>query len=145
MPYAKRGIPDFLPLKRQLRSNMTAAEQRLWRRLRLRQFYGLKFRRQHGIGPYIVDFYCPDRALVIEVDGNTHAEEERLQKDRDRDNSLRRLRLCVIRYQNSDIMINLEGVREDLSRWVKADTNSPTPSLQRRREEGRREERSSPL
>ena len=85
MPYAKRGTPDHLPLKRRLRSRMTPAEARLWSALRLRQVYGLKFRRQHGIGPYIVDCYCPERALVIEVDGDTHGEADQHGKDRARD------------------------------------------------------------
>ena len=132
MPYAKRGTPDFLPLKRRLRSNMTEAEQRLWACLRLRQFHGLKFRWQHGIGPYIVDFYCPEGALVIEVDGETHAEEEQILKDRERDRYLESLGLCVARYQNRDILMNLDSVIEDLLRRLKTASTSPTPSLQRR-------------
>ena len=64
---------------------MTEPEKRLWSRLRARQFESLKFRRQHGIGPYIVDFYCPRRSLVIEVDGDTHWEKGEQLKDRKRD------------------------------------------------------------
>lgn len=127
MPYAKRGTPDFLPLKRRLRSDMTAAEQRLWARLRLRQFYGLKFRRQHGIGPYIVDFYCPERAVVIEVDGETHAGGDQPGRDQERDAYLQSLGLTVLRYWNDEVVQNLDGVLEDVSRRVVTDSTSPSP------------------
>ena len=132
MRFAKRGTPGFLPLKRRLRVEMTAAEIRLWSALRLRQCHGLKFRRQHGIGPHIVDFYCPDRALVIEVDGDTHAEDEHILKDRERDDYLQSLGICVVGYQNRDILTNIEGVIEDILRRVKEGSTSPHPSLQRR-------------
>jgi len=60
---------------RQLRINQTDVEVQLWKRLRSRQLGGAKFRRQHPIGPYIVDFCCPDRGLVVELDGGQHAEQ----------------------------------------------------------------------
>jgi very-short-patch-repair endonuclease len=132
MPYAKRGTPDFLPLKRRLRSQMTPAEVRLWSALRLRQFHRLKFRRQHGIGPYIVDFYCPARSLVIEVDGDTHAEAAQIAADRERDTYLQSLGVRVVRYTNDDVLHNLDGVIEDLRRKTAVDSTSPHPSLQRR-------------
>ena len=74
MPRATRGQAGHLDLNRRPRSNMTGPETRLWSRLRARQLQGLKFRRQHGIGPYIVDFYCLEQSLVIEVDGDSHAD-----------------------------------------------------------------------
>lgn len=132
MPYAKRGTPDFLPLKRRLRSDTTAAEKRLWAHLRLRQFCGLKFRRQHGIGPYIVDFYCANRSLVIEVDGDTHAEAAQIAADRERDAYLQSLGVRVVRYTNDDVLHNLDGVIEDLRRKTAVDSTSPHPSLRRR-------------
>ncbi len=85
MPNVKRGHPENLNLKRHLRSEMTNAETRLWSKLRAKQFQGLKFRRQHGIGPYIVDFYCPERSLVIEVDGDSHAAECQVIRDKRRE------------------------------------------------------------
>ena len=85
MARVKRGHAEHLDAKRQLRSGMTGAERRLWLRLRAKQFLALKFRRQHGIGPYIVDFYCPEKSLVIEVDGDTHAFENQVMKDRQRE------------------------------------------------------------
>jgi very-short-patch-repair endonuclease len=80
MPRIKQGNPQNLSRKHSLRSEMTSAERRLWSRLRAKQFFGLKFRRQHGVGPYIVDFYCSERLTVIAVDGDVHGEELRKQK-----------------------------------------------------------------
>ena len=108
MPRAARGQVGRLDLKRRLRSGMTGPEKRLWSRLRARQVQGIKFRRQHGIGPYIVDFYCPERSLVIEIDGDSHADAEQIQKDRRRDRYLQSIGLRVVRHRNDDIMKNLD-------------------------------------
>jgi very-short-patch-repair endonuclease len=97
MPRATRGQAGHLDLKRRLRSNMTVPETRLWSRLRARQLQRLKLRRQHGIGPYIVDFYCPEQSLVIEVDGDSHADADQILKDRQREEYLQSLGLQVIR------------------------------------------------
>jgi very-short-patch-repair endonuclease len=96
---------------------------------------GIKFRRQHGIGPYIVDFYCPEQSLVVEVDGDSHADAEQIQKDQRRDRYLQSIGLKVVRYRNDDIMKNLDGVLEDLQTRVSSGTTSPRPSLSRRGEE----------
>ena len=125
MPRAKRGHADHLNLKRRLRSEMTAAEARLWSRLRAKQCEGLKFRRQHGIGPYIVDFYCPERSLVIEVDGDIHGDQHQIVRDRRRESYLKSLGLQVIRYMNDDIVKNLDGVLEDLYERVSSSSTSP--------------------
>jgi len=135
MPRATRGQASHLDLKRRLRSNMTGPEARLWSRLRARQLHGLKFRRQHGIGPYIVDFYCPEQSLVIEVDGDSHADADQILKDRQREKYLQSLGLHVIRYINDDILKNLDGVMEDLAERLSSGSTSPCPSLRRRGEE----------
>ena len=131
MPRATRGQASHLDLKRQLRSNMTGPETRLWSRLRARQLQGLKFRRQHGIGPYIVDFYCPERSLVIEVDGDSHADADQVVKDRQREQYLQSLGLRIIRYINDDILKNLDGVLENLAERLLSKSTSPRPSLRR--------------
>jgi very-short-patch-repair endonuclease len=136
MPRAIRGQPDYLDIKRRLRSNMTGPEAQLWSRLRARQLQGLKFRRQHGIGPYIVDFYCPEQSLVIEVDGDSHADANQILKDRQREKYLQSLGLHVIRYINDDILRNLDGVMEDLAERLSPGSTSPHLSLRRRGEEG---------
>ncbi|TLY12383.1 MAG: endonuclease domain-containing protein [Nitrospirae bacterium] len=132
MARVKQGHSENLGLKRRLRSEMTHPEMRLWARIRAKQFHGLKFRRQHGIGPYIVDFYCPEKSLVIEVDGDTHAEPSQVLKDEQRDRYLQSLGLRVIRYTNDDIVLNLNGVLEDLVQELCSGATSPPPSLQRR-------------
>lgn len=129
MPRAIRGQPDYLDITRRLRSNMTGPEAPLWSRLRARQLQGLKFRRQHGIGPYIVDFYCPEQSLVIEVDGDSHADADQVVKDRQREQYLQSLGLRIIRYINDDIVKNLDGVLEDLAERLSSRSTSPRPSL----------------
>ncbi|MEK6546570.1 MAG: endonuclease domain-containing protein [Nitrospinota bacterium] len=114
----KQGEKRNLNLKRKLRGEMTFAEKRLWLRLKGKQINGLKFRRQHGIGDYIVDFYCPEKRLVIEVDGDVHAYVKQIERDREREGYLKALGLQIVRYTNWDILTNLEEVVEDLFRRV---------------------------
>ena len=124
-----KGNPKLLPLKRGLRSNQTRAEQLLWLKLRSKQINGLRFRRQHGIGSYIVDFFCPERNLVIEVDGDVHAPEVRQAKDLERENYLRSLGLQVVRYTNDEVINNLDGALEDLIQQIFGNSTSPKPLL----------------
>ncbi|BDX03963.1 hypothetical protein MACH16_27110 [Marinomonas pontica] len=72
----------------------------------------MKFRRQHGIGPYIVDFYCPEKRLVIEIDGDSHYNLDTQVYDRKRDDFMRSLGLQVMRFTNQDILENLGSVLE---------------------------------
>lgn len=96
--------------RRTLRNNPTTPEQKLWQALRGEQL-GVKFRRQHNIGDYVVDFYAADAKLVIEVDGDSHyADSTARQHDSDRDAYLTKLGLQVVRVTNRDVMENLEGV-----------------------------------
>lgn len=119
MTRVKRADLSNRDLKRRLRSEMTPAEKQLWFHLSSRQFQSLKFRRQHGIGPYIVDFYCPEKGVVIEIDGETHAGEDEKLRDQQREVYLRSLSLLVVRYTNEEVLKNLEGVLEDLARRIK--------------------------
>ncbi|MGY4396958.1 very-short-patch-repair endonuclease [Sphingomonas sp. UYAg733] len=89
-----------------MRRNPTEPEKRLWRILSNSQLEGQKFRRQSVIGCYIADFLCPQRALIVEVDGDTHD----AQKDRLRDDMLAEHGFCVMRLTNADVMTNLDGV-----------------------------------
>ena len=132
MPRVVGGIPQHLKQKRRLRSEVTKAELLLWSKLRGCQFHSLKFRRQHGIGSYIVDFYCPDRLLVIEIDGDIHAQGNRKKMDCQREAYLTTLGLKAIRYPNDDVLNNLDGVLQDLENKIFSDSTSPCPSLQRR-------------
>lgn len=96
-------------LRRQLRKNTTEPERRLWAKIRNRQL-GVRFRRQHGIGEYIVDFYCPECNLVIELDGDSHFSPESLGNDATRDGFLSELNLQVKRFTNREIIQDLNSV-----------------------------------
>src|SRR6266540_5555 len=98
---------------KELRRNMTPAEQILWEKLRHNHLNGLQFRRQHIIDNYIVDFYCHAKALVVEVDGDIHD----LQKDYDaeRDNHLMARGFQVLRISNNDVKENLMIVLQKIS------------------------------
>ena len=105
---------------------MTRSERLVWSRIRAKQFQALKFRRQHGIGPYIVDFYCPEKGVVIEIDGDVHADKNQAARDEKRENYLGSLGLQVIRYMNDDVLNRLEDVLEDL--WERLKPGSTSPS-----------------
>ena len=99
---------------RRLRRDETPAEKALWRHLRDRQLEGFKFRRQQPIGHYVVDFFCPRAKLVVEVDGDTHAESAR--HDADRTGWLSRRGYRVVRFTNADVHRNLQLVLEAILR-----------------------------
>ncbi|MBI2984128.1 MAG: endonuclease domain-containing protein [Candidatus Kerfeldbacteria bacterium] len=105
-------------LRQQLRNSATEAELRLWHYLRKKQFNGLKFRRQHGIGRYIIDFYCPSYRLAIEIDGGQHYEHRRQRYDLYRQRFLESLDITVIRFTNSEVMNELDNVLERLHQVV---------------------------
>ena len=94
---------------RQLRTAMTDAERYLWRSLRLRQFDGYKFRRQHPLGHYVVDFVCVEAKLVVEVDGGQHS--ERQEYDASRTEWLRQKGFRVLRFWNHEVMNDIEAVK----------------------------------
>lgn len=99
----------FKERRKILRNNATAQEVILWSRLKKNQL-GYKFRRQQSIGPYIVDFYCPDKQLIIELDGWQHGEEEKKMYDEIRTQYLENFGFRVLRFWNGEINGNLEGV-----------------------------------
>ncbi|WP_224487928.1 endonuclease domain-containing protein [Robertkochia flava] len=89
--------------RKQLRSKMTNAEWVLWHHLRKKQLQGRRFRRQHSIGPYIVDFYCPTEKLIIEVDGGVHLAPEQIRKDEQRSRYFKANGYYVLRFSNNEI------------------------------------------
>jgi len=101
--------PDSFSVKRarRLRRDATDAESRLWLKLRDRRLSGFKFARQHQIDPYVVDFICRDSKLIIEIDGGQHADSVR---DRIRDENLAAQGYRVLRFWNTDVLTNMEGV-----------------------------------
>lgn len=109
---------------REMRKAMTPAEFKLWMALRLKNL-GYKFRRQFPIGPYIVDFVCFEKNLVIEVDGEQHMESS---KDRARDERLRAQGFEVLRFWNRDVLRNRRGVVERIQEVL----GTPHPTLPRK-------------
>ena len=103
---------------RQLRNNMTDAERYLWAKIRMKQLKGYQFYQQRPIGDYIVDFFCPRAKLVIEVDGRQHAYNETAQYDRIRDEYMRSLGLKVLRFINTEVLTNIEGVVERIEKEI---------------------------
>ena len=97
-------------IAKNLRRRPTDVEKLLWKRLRSKQLKGLKFRRQHPIGNYIVDFACLDKQVVIELDGGQHAVDE--NKDRERDKWLEGEGYKVLRFWNTDVLTKIDGVLE---------------------------------
>jgi very-short-patch-repair endonuclease len=95
---------------RRLRKSMTRAEWKLWSVLRRDQLEGLHFRRQHPIGPYVLDFYCSPLRLAIELDGGQHAYDNTRARDHRRTRWLQAKGITVVRFWNNDVIENLEGV-----------------------------------
>jgi very-short-patch-repair endonuclease len=102
--------PVICDRARALRRGLTPMERILWARLRDRRLAGLRFRRQHPLGEYIVDFYCPSVRVVIEIDGDTHAQQEAY--DRERTDWLKKNGYRVIRFANGDVIRNLDNIME---------------------------------
>jgi len=103
---------------RNLRSNMTEAEQLLWARLRRKQLQGIQFYRQKPIGNFVVDFYAPAADLVIEVDGSQHLEAEHRVRDELRDEFLAELGLTVLRFDNRQVLCEPDAVVEKIFQWM---------------------------
>jgi very-short-patch-repair endonuclease len=109
-----------------LRRNTTVPEQKLWSILCRRQLGNLKFRRQHPIEPYVVDFYCASANLIVELDGESHNGREIY--DEHRQEFLERLGVKIIRVLNDDVMSNLDGVAEFILREATQDSTEPSPN-----------------
>jgi len=108
--------PKLLEFAKTMRSNATDAENLMWQVLRAKRFMNLKFRRQHVIKPYIVDFYCHEFSLVIELDGSQHGKDDAIAYDAERTKYLEALGLTVVRYWNHDVLNRADVVLDDLWR-----------------------------
>ena len=110
MPDRRRIPPITTARARRLRSNMTDVERKLWGAMRGKQLEGCRFRRQHAIGAYIVDFACVERTLVIELDGGQHHDQKTY--DDTRSKYLNEQGWQVVRFWNNEVLENLDGVLE---------------------------------
>lgn len=117
----KHTIKRYQDARRHLRNNPTPQEKKLWYYLKGHNL-GYKFQRQHSIGFYIVDFYCSMKKLVIELDGNAHAENQ--EYDRERTTYLSNLGYTVLRFWNAEIDTDLGRVLEKIETYLNQNKSS---------------------
>ena len=111
------SVPEELLIHaRELRKSLTDAEQLIWYLLRGRRLCGHKFRRQHPVGCYIVDFYCHEKCLAVELDGGGHADDRQEDYDAERSEFLKDSGVQVVRFWNHDVLCNTEAVLEEIFR-----------------------------
>ena len=134
----RTNLKDQKTLRQSLRNNATAPEAILWRALKGKQVDGLKFRRQFGLGPYVLDFYCPEIRLCIELDGEVHKSYEQSQYDEIRTRFMASNNIKVIRFENDAVYRNIEAIKETIKEhkrmWERGrpsmDQTTPTPPTQ---------------
>ncbi|MCH2200290.1 MAG: endonuclease domain-containing protein [Flavobacteriales bacterium] len=119
---SRRNFQQLLKTRRrELRRSATPAEVELWKYLRRRQVMGLRFRRQHSMGPYIMDFYCPEAKLCIELDGPYHDHPEQIERDVRREKDLKMMGVDMLRFKNHVVFENpeviLESIKEHVRKW----------------------------
>ena len=105
---------SLIEIRRALRQEATPAEKLLWQELRNGKLNGLKFKRQHSIGNYIVDFYCASIRLIIEVDGEVHLTDYQKQRDISRDENLTEMDFKVLRFTNTEVSKNIDFVKKEI-------------------------------
>ena len=113
-------------LRRELRKNLTPAEARLWKFLQNSQLEGRKFRRQHSIGRYIIDFYCPKEKIAIELEGNVHFNPVNEQYDLLRTEFLNSYNIKVVKFENKEVFEKIEIVIEIIKSNFKNTTPCPS-------------------
>jgi adenine-specific DNA-methyltransferase len=118
--------PTLAQFARQLRTNQTDCEHLLWQRLRSRQIANLKFRRQFACPPYVLDFYCVELRLAIELDGGQHYERVGVVHDRRRSNFLYLQGIEVVRFSNLEVLQQMDDVLEQIIR-IATDRKMPSP------------------
>lgn len=112
---------------RTLRRSLTPPERLLWSKVKNSQLGGLRFRKQHPIGPYIADFYCHELRLVVEIDGPTHRDDQ-LAYDERRNRWMNDRGLRVIRIAGTEVFRNLDGVLSSIARLAEAPYHTPSPA-----------------
>jgi len=106
--------PEMLQIARELRKNMTQAEIILWNKLRNRKLNGFRFRRQHPINVFVVDFFCYESMLVIEVDGDVHNDITQKDRDIERAKILKEFGIKEIRFKNNEVLNDISSVLEKI-------------------------------
>jgi very-short-patch-repair endonuclease len=127
MPVPRQASRAMLIRSRELRQSSTKTEEALWCALRGRKLHGLKFYRQVCIGRAIADFYCPQRGVVVEVDGSIHRTREQRAHDRYRDSVLAQKGLSVVRFRNEEVFSSLPHVLDAIASACHVYRKSPPP------------------
>jgi len=113
--------------RRFLRHHMTNAETLLWAHLRNRQLLGYKFRRQHSVGAYVIDFYCPEKELALELDGESHNTKKAREHDMERKEHLERFGIHSLRFKNEEVFDDIKKVLSSIVERVE-ETRGAIPS-----------------
>ena len=111
---AKANESEQKILRKELRSHATPAEAVLWKMLKGRNADGMKFRRQQGIGPYVLDFYCPELRLCVELDGSSH--DYKYEYDEQRTDFLQKQGIRVLRFRNDQVWQGIDSVVDEIVR-----------------------------
>jgi very-short-patch-repair endonuclease len=134
-----RNDPTLKQRRRELRCNQTEAEKTFWAQIRNRRFYGMRFVRQYSAGPYILDFYCPQLRLVVELDGGQHTEDNARHYDATRSEYLKAQDISVMRFWNHEVLRDIESVLSKMAEKV----TPPSPSYLKRGKEGFKNKRNN--
>ncbi|MBK9332382.1 MAG: endonuclease domain-containing protein [Ignavibacteria bacterium] len=118
---------EFKQTRKDLRNNPTKAEALLWTVLKGKKLDGNKFRRQYGVGIYVIDFYCTKKKLAVEIDGEVHDSKESREHDIVRDKFIRQFGIRILRFSNEDVERNIKGVLERILKELNLSDNHPLP------------------
>ncbi|MFC2101962.1 endonuclease domain-containing protein [Bacteroidota bacterium] len=119
--------PEIFKRAKELRGNMTAAERLLWSEISNGKIDGYRFKSQHPIDRFIVDFYCHKARLVIEIDGEVHHEEEQFERDEGRTAELQEFGLGVLRFTNQEVLEDIENVLKIIQQIVSKPHRGASP------------------
>ena len=109
--------------RKALRRSLSKAEAVIWLHLSRKQMKGFKFRRQYSVNQYVVDFYCPELKLAIEIDGDSHFNDISEKYDKERQKSIESFGIRFLRFTNIDIYDNIDGVLQTIFEWIKENPN----------------------
>ncbi|MEM8486271.1 MAG: endonuclease domain-containing protein [Bacteroidota bacterium] len=116
--------PWLVPLARNLRNNSTTSEILLWQHLKRWQMHGYDFHRQRPVDRYILDFFCVELMLAIEIDGMSHELKNRRERDVERQNRLEQLVIYIMRFDDLEVKQNMDKVLDSISNWIEMQENS---------------------
>lgn len=126
------NLPELKPFRKNLRNNLTPAEAKFWKTIQNKNLGGKKFRRQHSVGNYILDFYCPAERLAVELDGEVHFNDAARERDGRRKLYLENCGIRVLRFENKLVFEDLEWVLAVIKNnfgWSEKEALTTTPSL----------------